>query len=135
MKMKKENNNSLLIKIILSLLLALAFFSPYATGKEIINHMVLIIFLFGILSLTSLYIGISSNRNFSKNFFKFLGYIFAGSFILVFGYFILHSLALSQNITWWEELLTFPKKKTIYMPLFISLIILMSYTIINKIRE
>ena len=89
-----EDNINLLIKIILYLLLALAFFSEYAfKSKEVLDFIFLAPFLFGIIALIFLYLGYCSD----SLIFKMLGYYFASSFILLFGWLIFSILTLGSE--------------------------------------
>ncbi|MFH1358936.1 MAG: hypothetical protein ABIH37_03555, partial [archaeon] len=98
--MNRESNIKLLIKIILYLLLALAFFSNYAIKSEElkpINFMITIVFLFGILALICLYIGLCSKTNYLRELLGYLGYVFAGSFMLSFGWYVLNTIVPNRN--------------------------------------
>ncbi len=62
----------------------------------------LIIFIFGILALICLYVGHYSNKNLNRAG-KAFGYVFSGSFILLFGWFL--AIYLRSNFSTWGELL------------------------------
>ena len=127
----KKDNIKLLIKIILYLLLALAFFSDYAFKAEThLNFMIGIAFLFGILALICLYVGYYSNRTLNK-VGKAFGCGFACAFISVFVWFIFNVLTSGHEGTRIEKLSNLLKSDTIWIALLIPSIILVIYLIVN----
>ena len=120
--MEEENKTVLLIEIIVSLILALAFFSNYAIDCTIdqtncpIRYIFMLIFLFGILAIAFLYLGHSLNQSFSL----FIGYVFAGAFILAFGWLILTTMVYDGN--YWNMLNPI-KSTALWATIIISLII------------
>ena len=91
-----SNNINQLITIILYLLLALAFFTQYASliRKENAPHRVILeIFIFGILAIASLYISQCSNLgDILTTSTRVFGYVFSGYFILFYLWFLFHPL-------------------------------------------
>jgi len=127
----EESPANRLITIILYLLLAIAFFSTYATKSDTIDFMIGIIFLFGILAIICLYIGLYSKTNYLKTF----GYVFTGSFILVFGWFILNVLIPIKKEITIINLLNLLLAHTIVFALLIPLIVLVLYMIIKWMKK
>jgi len=129
---EEKNNIELLIKIILYLLLAMAFFSNYAVKSDTtINFIITIAFLFGILALIFLYIGLCSKTDYLKVF----GYVLSGSFILVLSWFILNVLTPMKEGTRIMNLLNLLKAETIWIALLVPSIILILYMIIKEIKK
>jgi hypothetical protein len=130
--MDEKNNVPSLIEIILYLLLAIAFFSNYAYRmNKNIDFIIMTTFLFGILSIILLYIGMS----WDKDYFRAFGYTFAGSFILALGWSILKILLLTQEGTMIVKILSLLKSRSILWALLIPSIILVSYLIVKEIRK
>ena len=106
------NNKELhpLIKIILSLLLALAFFTPYASliiGENTPHRVILEIFIFGILAIIFLYIAHHSKLNYIiTTFAKVLGYALSAYFILFYLGFLLYPLIEKGTFSFIKELLS-----------------------------
>lgn len=126
--MTNNNNHNikLLIQIILYLLLAMAFFSDYVIEKYSIHLLIFETFIFGILALILLYVGYFLK----KDTLKEIGFLFSGSFILIFGWFLWSSLKkelIAREFIWWKRLLD---SKVIWLSLFIPLI---TYLIIEVI--
>ena len=125
---EERDNIELLIKIILYLLLAMAFFSNYAVKSGIIDFIIVTTFLFGIVALIFLYIGLYSKKDYIKAF----GYVLAGSFVLVLGWFIINVLTSMKEGTRIISLLNLLKADTIWIALLIPSILLVLYMIIKK---
>ena len=94
--MCEKDNLKLLIKIILYLLLTLAFFSNYVIKSGIINFDITPLFLFGIFALVCLYIGYSSDWGLNRAG-KAIGYVSAGAFILTWFWCILNIMVPDRN--------------------------------------
>jgi len=133
-----DENVKKLIDIILYFILAFAFFSSFTSQNDTIQidvHLILIVFIFGVLSVTFLYLGMWLENK----IFKFIGYYLTGGFISVFSWFIFKTLALTQDISPLKELFVVLKKKSVIWGLIIPLICLISYKVIylviKKIRD
>lgn len=99
--MEEKNKTVLLIEIIVSLILALAFFSNYAINNVScssepecpIRYEFMLIFLLGILTIVFLYHGYSLNKDFLLN----IGYSLSVPFFLVFLWLILGLMIYDGN--------------------------------------
>ncbi|MDP3026887.1 MAG: hypothetical protein Q8N63_04210 [Nanoarchaeota archaeon] len=130
---EERENSKTLIEIILYLLLSIAFFSTYAIKSDTIDFRIGVVFLFGILSIFFLYIGLPLKNNYFNGFFKTLGYSLAFSFIWVFSWFIFNVLALGQGDTIREQLRNILKSKAILLGLLIPIVSVLYLIIKNKI--
>ena len=132
-------NTPHLITIILSLLLAMAFFSGYAIDKfqenstdkkEEIHRVALETFIVGIMAIFFLHIGCNFHT-FSKTF-ETLGNAFAGAFIFLFLWFLIYPLKKGLEAggnTWWKELFS---SESIIIALLIFLLIILFYLFKNN---
>jgi len=127
----EEDKIDSLIKIILYLFLAMAFFSNYVVKSNTIDFIIKVVFLFGTISLIFLYIG----KSWNKDYFKAFGYVFAGSFTLVFCWFILNVSTPIKEGTIIVNLLNFLKAETIWIALLIPFTLLVLYLIVREIRK
>lgn len=127
MKEEKENIKTL-IEIISYLLLSIAFFSSYAAKREIIDFIIILPFLFGIISIFFLYTGLICNNRYSKGF----GYFLAVSFILTLVWLVLNIIRPDRNF-----LILFNPidSTTICVTSFISLIVIIGCVILKKRKK
>lgn len=95
-----EEHVKLLITSILYLLLSLAFFSRGSSLKKgRYTNVLLIVFIFGIISLVFLFLDITNNWI----GLRYIGYGFAGSFIIVFLFFLVDNWCFSYLETSFQE--------------------------------
>jgi len=123
----KDEPVKLLIKIILYLLLAIAFFSDFAIKSEI-NFTIMPVFIFGIISLIFLYIGDSFNK--MRGLID-IGYGFVVAFIFSIGWFIFNAIFVDPKQTIPRGLLILSKSQSIYFPILIAGIVTLTITIMK----